>query len=243
MNLLEWVPKSPETFLSDVQAVFKAVPAVSGINIPDILRLPTRSYQAAKVLLDHNIWVVPHIRACDQSPSATCDLIGQLVDAGLTHALIVQGDVKTETPPQGTTLETLNALRKSFPNLTLYAALDPYRSSFEAEIDYAHQKLQAGANGIFTQPFFDLKLASQYLKALDHTQVFLGISPVTTERSKTYWETQNKVRFPAQFQLDLDANIQLAKDLVGLAKNANQHTYMMPITHPELEFSKSVLGE
>src|SRR5690606_41853057 len=55
-------------------------------------------------------------------------------------------------------VSAIRALAAAHPDLRVYAALDPYRSGFAAELAYAEAKLEAGAMGLFTQPFFDVRL-------------------------------------------------------------------------------------
>jgi methylenetetrahydrofolate reductase (NADPH) len=121
------------------------------------------------------------------------------------------------------------ALKRKFPKLHVYCALDPYRQSIQAELRYAQEKINAGADGLFTQPFFDEKLAKIYCEQLAHTTLFVGIAPVLSIQSYQYWVDVNKVVFPACFNNSLEYNCTLAKNIIALATKEGQHSYIMPI--------------
>ena len=101
-------------------------------------------------------------------------------------------------------------------------------------------KLEAGADGLFSQPFFDVSLLETFLKSFSSTQFFCGISPVTSQRSLEYWQTINRVCFPQSFDLSLAYNVSLAKDLLACSQHYNQHAYLMPIRTPVKEYLESV---
>lgn len=234
MILLELVPKNRDTFLSETSDLLMQFPQISGINIPDITRIPIRSYTAASPLLEHKIRTIPHLRTIDHSLADSLEIVNTLVKKGLTHLLIITGDPIPNTPPPTfivpTTCELVAACKARFPNLTIYCGLDPYRQSFIKELHYCQEKLTAGADGFLTQPFFDEKLASIYVEQLSHTTLFLGITPVLTEKNKAYWENRNQAIFPKSFVLNMENNVQIAKTLMALADQFHQHTYLMPIT-------------
>lgn len=80
--------------------------------------------------------------------------------------------------------------------------------------------------------FFDIEHAKEYLEKLNNTEIFIGISPVITENSKNYWTNVNKVNFSKDFELSLSYNSKLAKQLIKLANDTNNHSYIMPIKAP-----------
>ncbi|MFA5878969.1 MAG: methylenetetrahydrofolate reductase [Candidatus Margulisiibacteriota bacterium] len=243
MNLLELVAHDTNTFADEVKLILKQYPEINGINIPDILSLPIRSDVASKVLLKDNIFTLTHLRSQDRSIQGTLALVKELVDLGLTHLLIISGDkIEGEfaDPDSGTVSDQVKALKATFPNLKVFCGLDPYRTSFKAELDYCDQKLKAGADGFFTQPFFDCDLARIYLDQLEHTTVFLGISPVLSQSNYNYWKTKNSVVFPKNFRIDFDLNCKIAKGLINLAADYQQHVYLMPILAPIKEYLRGI---
>ncbi len=58
--------------------------------------------------------------------------------------------------------------------MTIYAGLDPYRDSLQSELNYTNEKLEAGADGLFTQPFFDLRWMEIYADHLPQRADLLG---------------------------------------------------------------------
>jgi len=244
MNLLELVPRDLDVFLDEATLITSQVPQIEGINVPDVLRLSTRSYIAAKHLLERQIRAIPHIRSGDQNMVDVLSTIGVLLNKGLKEILIVSGDRESGgREPLYSALQLIEAVRLRYPNLMIYGALDPYRQSFLKELAYCQEKLDAGVNGFFTQPFFDVELARVFLEQLPaEAAVFLGISPVITEQSKTYWIKQNKAIFPRGFELDLLYNCQLAAKLVQLANAFGQNTYMMPIRVNPLTFARQTFA-
>jgi len=233
MHLIELVPRQLDSFVAESNDLLKSFPFLDGVNVPDVLRLETRSHEAAKALLQRNQLAIPHIRAMDRPLEKSVSLVKELIDLGLNHVLIVSGDIPL-SPEKDTfgigSIALIQALRKQFPTLNVYAALDPYRQSFIDEVNYCRRKIQAGATGFFTQPFFDTNMARLFLDQLQDVPVFLGISPVLAEKSLHYWINKNKVVFPKSFELTLEYNVCLAKKLMALAKGFNQHVYLMPIT-------------
>jgi methylenetetrahydrofolate reductase (NADPH) len=231
MLLLELVPRDQETLEKEAQESLSDY-LVDGINIPDVLRLPIRSTDAVLPLLEKSILAIPHIRTIDHSIDTHLENTKKLVKSGLKKILFVTGD-----PPDDTNFKTYNVspidlikeTKKAFPTLDIYGGLDPYRQSFEKEVAYAEEKINAGAKGLFTQPFFDTDLTKRYLDQFKQAELFIGLSPVCTEKSLQYWQTRNKVTFPDHFNTGLEYNCALARDIITLTKSYNQHNYLMPI--------------
>ena len=65
MIFLELVPTSLETLKKESDWALSNFNELSGINVPDILRVSNRSYDSAISLASKNINAIPHIRACD----------------------------------------------------------------------------------------------------------------------------------------------------------------------------------
>ena len=232
MHLLELVPRDLTQLCADATRFLNRFPLLKGINVPDVKRLDVRSVMAADALLADGVFVVPHIRAMDHSIEDHILLITPLVEKGLTAILIVAGDpIKDQdvVSHHVSSVQLISALKQRFPTLQVYGALDPYRHSFDEEVSYCHEKQDVGVDGFFTQPFFDVSLAALYLETLRQTTVFLGVSPVMSEKSKQYWERVNKVQFSDAFETTLEYHVTLTRDLIAVAERFNQHVYMMPI--------------
>lgn len=244
MTLIELVPRDLTQLKNEAVDLLSKFSILDGVNIPDVARLDIRSYEAAQTLLSEGVFVVPHIRSNDYSISDHIDIIGELVSKGLHSLLIVSGDKIDGRPSfEVTPVQLTEQLKHVFPALTIYGAIDPYRQAIQDELAYCRQKLEAGMHGFFTQPFFDPHLAHMYLDLLRDTTVYLGISPVTTDASKRYWEVRNKVPFPSTFQPTLSYNAKLAHTLINLTKSYSQHTYLMPIKISPQDYLNAISQE
>lgn len=246
MNLIELITKTKEQIVEESLSILNQFNQINGINIPDIMSLPIRSFESAEHLLDEKILTFPHIRTIDRSAEDSIKIISKLMEKGLGHLLIISGDpIPCQIFPSKpvTTPELIKLCKQTFPKLKVYAGFDPYRQSIKQELTYIEEKLKAGSDGFFTQPFFDPNLARIYLDQLTSSTVFLGISPVLTEQNKAYWINRNHVVFPPNFTIDLNLNIQLDRQLMELAQEYQQHTYLMPITMPPSEYLGYLLNE
>jgi methylenetetrahydrofolate reductase (NADPH) len=151
---------------------------------------------------------------------------------GLKELLVVTGDVpdnKNHSTYDTTAIDLIKQIKLADPSFTVYAAIDPYRSDLPEEMAYTKQKLNAGVDGFFTQPFFDLDLLDVYADALIGQTVFWGVSPVLTEQSQKYWSSRNKVHFPDDFEPTLDWNCHFAKRVLARVKERQDNIYFMPI--------------
>lgn len=229
MIFLELVPRDSQQTIDESIQSLQNYSQLSGINIPDIKQLQTRSYNMVDMLLEHNIDALPHIRTKDKSVSDYVEIVERLIQKGLKKILLVSGDSHQDAVFNTSPIELTKALKSKFPQLTVYSAIDPYRQSFEDEVDYAKKKLAAGTDGFFTQPFFDIELVEQYLKEFSQTQLFIGISPVLSQKSYDYWVNVNNVAFPASFELNLKYNCELGKLILSKITHYKQHAYIMPI--------------
>ena len=139
-------------------------------------------------------------------------------------------------------VDLIRRLNRDAPHLRVYAGLDPYRQSFVRERDYLERKLDAGASGFFTQPFFDLRLLDTWADLLpDGTDVWWGATSILTEASFNYWRARNHAVFPRTFTPTLDCNRAFARDLLTFAPEREQHAYFMPVKGNVLEYLGGIL--
>lgn len=231
MFSIELVPRDLEGFAAEVDEVRRRFSQFEWLNIPDIKRLPVRSHEAALAVARVPLRLIPHLRARDRSVEESLAIIDRLAQAGVRDVLIVSGDPveDEEKKEHATSLDLLRAARGRDPGVKLWAAFDPYRGDLRAELDYVQEKLEAGAAGLFTQPFFDLRMAEICLDQLEGVPTFVGITPVTSEKSRKYWERTNRVVFPPHFEATLEYCARLGGDLIQLCQARAQHVYLMPI--------------
>jgi methylenetetrahydrofolate reductase (NADPH) len=229
---IELVPRSAASIASDLGTVAARFPGVDTVNIPDLLRFELRSWEACGQARRRLARAIPHLRAMDFAPAELGPLLAELDAHGLGEVLVVRGD-----PPQepGRAVyptraeELVAALKRARPALKVYAALDPYRSGARDELELARRKREAGADGFFSQPFFDLRLLDVWGDLLEGQEVYWGLSPVVGPRARRYWETKNRAFFPVDFQPDLGWNRRFAERALGWARERGTNLYFMPI--------------
>lgn len=230
---IELVPRSPQSIEADLDVIARRLPSVAMVNIPDLLNFELRSWQACELARRRVPRAIPHLRAMDVELGArTAELIRTLQRADLGEVLVVQGDRPQDLhravyPTRS--VDLIRALKAGMPGCTVYAAIDPYRSSIRAELELADAKREAGADGFFTQPFFDLRLMEVWAELLAGVPVYWGVSPVLSDRTRRYWQTKNNAFFPARFAPTLDWNRGFAADALAWVRDRGAHIYFMPI--------------
>ncbi|QHM91299.1 methylenetetrahydrofolate reductase [Acetobacter pasteurianus] len=226
---VELIPRSAEALAADVATVKATFPAADTLNIPDLMRFPLRSWDAAALVRPQFGNVIPHIRAIDIAPDAPLPGADQ---PGLEEILVVHGDPPADlshrTYPNSTE-SIIRRYRREAPHLKIYAAFDPYRRAPWKELEDVARKKEAGAIGFFTQPVFDLKLFDLCREWMQGECVFWGLSPVIGPKSRSYWETTNHIVFPRDFSPTLDANIQFAQTVLKELAQEKGKAYLMPV--------------
>jgi methylenetetrahydrofolate reductase (NADPH) len=229
---LELVPRSLASVEAEVAAIAEHFPSIDTVNIPDLLRFDLRSWDACGHARQGIDRAIPHLRAMDFDPGKLEPLLLHLERHALREVLVVRGD-----PPQepGRAVfptrshELVAALKRARPSLRVYAAIDPYRTGIRDELEGAHQKRDAGADGFFSQPFFDRRLLDAWADLLDGHDVFWGVTPIAGERTRRYWETKNRAVFPASFAPTLDWSRRFAAEALAWARARGANLYFMPI--------------
>jgi methylenetetrahydrofolate reductase (NADPH) len=239
---LEAVPRNRE----DLVSVFNAIvvyPQISYINVPDLLRFSTRSWEACAILREaarekgRSYGFIPHLRAVDFDPGRPfpSTLIDYFRTEGIREVVVISGDPpeKNKAPPWPTyttkTTDFIGKLKGEMPGLKIYAAFDPYRSNIRYELDYLKAKEDAGAEACVSQPFFDLRLLEIYAEYLEGKNVFWGISPVLSAGSRNYWESRNRAIFPKSFRPDLFWNVDFGRRVLDYCGSHGFNLYFMPI--------------
>ena len=232
MNIsFEIVPRSLEAFDQQYQFVQQLDSGINTINVPDIQRFDSRSWELATRVDRSQYRFVPHFRAIDFKLGSG-DLFRIIDDYQLDSVLLVTGD-----PPEGLkrayyntdVVDLIRAVRQRYPTLNIYAGFDPHRSGVQDECDYIQRKVDAGAGGFFSQPFYDSRMIEIYAEQMQGLETYIGISPITTKASMNYWEVKNKVKFPKNFQPDYQWNVDFAHQVMALAAANDLHVYFMPI--------------
>ena len=229
---VELVPRGEAEVHADARLVQSILPAANTFNIPDLVRFPLRSWEACAITRAVLPASIPHIRAIDIPPGKELPMASALVAAGLTEVLVIQGDPPSDLSRRtypNTSEEIIRRVKQHHPGLKVYAGFDPYRQGFRDEMAAVARKIEAGADGFFTQPLFDLRLLAICAEMLRDLCVFWGIAPVLGERSRAYWETTNRVVFPSSFVPTLDWNRDFAISAVEAIRGVKGNVYFMPI--------------
>ncbi len=229
---VELIPRDIEHLDHELQLIQAKFPIVNTINIPDLLRFNTRSWEGAVRAKPYYENCIPHIRAIDFNLKEDLNLLPFLNANTITQVLVITGDLPQDMNHHvypTTSIDLIRRIKQESPHIKVYSAIDPYRNNFKMEYEYMQRKLDAGADGFFTQPFFDLRLMELYVELINNVEVFWGVSPVTTQKSRNYWEAKNHVIFPKNFEPTLEWNISFAREVLAFSKATNSNMYFMPI--------------
>ena len=229
---IELVPRSNASLLAEAKMLQCRFPSVNMLNVPDLLRFPLRSWDAAALTMRYYPVSVPHLRAIDIPPNDPLPMADTLLRTGIQEVIIVTGD-----PPQDmrrkvyatTVIDVVRRFKRELPGIKLYAAYDPYRQGIRAERDYVTRKLDAGVDGFFTQPFFDVRLMEIHAEQLEGLNTFWGIAPVLSDGSKSYWEATNRSIFPRDFKPTLTWNQRFGEKALAFVRKAGGSVYFMPV--------------
>jgi methylenetetrahydrofolate reductase (NADPH) len=243
---LELVPRSLDSIAAEVAAIDAHFPAIDTVNIPDLLRFELRSWDACGHARRGVARAIPHLRAMDFDPDKLAPLLGHLDRHALREVLVVRGD-----PPQepGRAVyptrshELVAALKRARPDLRVYAAIDPYRAGLRDELESVHQKRDAGADGFFSQPFFDRRLLDAWADLVAGEDVYWGVTPIAGDRSRRYWETKNRAVFPAGFAPTLEWSRRFAAEALAWARERDANLYFMPIRVDAASWLGGLLAE
>lgn len=241
---IELVPRTQESFAKELMQVKENFPAVETINIPDILRYEIRSLEGAKLVKRFFPRPIPHLRAAAVNKNAPLAFRDFLAENTIGEVLVVLGDhaeAASDNPSVCTTLDLIKKIKREAPQIKVYAGIDQYRGSFEQEYVYIQQKIDAGAEGFFTQPFFDFRSLEFYSRKLKGIEIFWGASPVTSLRSKHYWENNNNVQFPPDFVPDLSSSRSFARKVLEFITANGGSVYFMPIKTDPSEYLSGII--
>lgn len=244
---IELVPRLAAPFIEEVGSVRYHFPFIETVNVPDLRRLKMRSWEACGLAQPCVPSTIPHIRAIDFCRHNPERLFAIIEKYQFAEVLIIGGDPPSAFAQEGeeaaTSLDLITILHQRFPTLQIYAALDPYRQGIQAEINYAHEKLAAGATGFFTQPFFDLRLAEIFYEQLGHIDLFWGVSPILTAKSESYWRKRNQAFFPRHFEPTMLWNQQFGREMLRFAQQTHGNLYFMPIKVDAIDYLAGIFAD
>ncbi|MDR1672583.1 MAG: methylenetetrahydrofolate reductase [Bacteroidales bacterium] len=242
---LELVPQDEAYIREQTAFAERAVPQISIINFPDLMRFDIRSWEACRMVGNSPLGKIVHIRAIDFDLNQPFPLSRFFADNHIDKILVIAGDKPQDMKRRMYPTNSVDFIRKlshEIPDVKIYAGFDPYRNNIRHEMEYLMQKMDAGAAGFFSQPFFDLRLLEIYAEYIQNKDVFWGVSPVMSDRSKAYWETRNSAIFPESFTPTLEWNIRFGKQVIEFCKQQNFNLYLMPIRIDLPVYLKELFG-
>ncbi|WP_086643493.1 methylenetetrahydrofolate reductase [Acetobacter sp. DsW_063] len=226
---VELIPRDEASLRNDAGEALAFAPQADTINIPDLMRFDLRSWKAVSLVRDRVNAAIPHIRAIDVDPN---EPLPGTDDPAIREVLVIRGDppadLNRRTFPNSSE-SIIRRYQREAPGVAVYAAFDPYRQAPYQELDAVQRKRDAGARGFFTQPIFDMRMLDLCREWLSGENVFWGLSPVIGPRSRSYWETTNRVIFPRNFEPTLDANIAFADAAIRSIRSDSGSVYIMPL--------------
>lgn len=228
---VELVPRTRESITAELSELRRLWPAITAVNLPDLDHLELGSCESCELPQAQGFSRIPHLRASRTPLDSVPQLLDRLNRLAVSEVLVVQGDPPQDDRPvfPTTSLDLIRALKAAQPDLTVHAALDPYRQSLQDEQTYALRKIEAGASSLFTQPLFDTRLMEVFGEMLPGVPIYWGITNVSSERSKNYWIRRNRAVFPRSFEPTLDWCTAFAREAVQHAQSTSSHLYFMPI--------------
>ena len=241
---IELVPRDAATLTRELGVLGEHFPFIDTVNIPDLTRFSFRSYEACRLSQTRVRRAIPHLRAVGTDLQNLNPLLNFLDAAELHEVLVVTGDAPADMSQPSyptTSLGLIRALKAALPHVTVYAALDPYRHSLMRERDYALEKLDAGAGGLFTQPFFDTRLMRVYYELLPNVTLYWGATTITSRRSLGYWQNRNHTVFPAHFEPTLAWSRAFAREALMFAQETGTNLYFMPIKADTRTYLEGIL--
>lgn len=244
---VELVPRSAEAICDELALLRTHFgDAIHIINVPELLRYELHSWEGAKLAQQVFPGAMPHIRAIDIDLDKPLPMADFLLEHKIGEVLVIQGDPPQDMARKIYPTETVDVIwkfKKELPNVKVYAGIDPYRGSMRQEEYRTKRKLQAGADGFFTQPFFDLRYLELYAELLEGKEVYWGVSPVMSQRSVNYWETKNSAIFPRSFAPTLEWNIAFARSVRRAVAQMDANIYFMPIKTNLIPYLTGVFGK
>lgn len=229
---IELVPRDSIALERELEIVQRLCPLVQTVNIPDLLQFPLRSWEGCALAQRWFPTTIPHLRAIDFDLEQPLTIAETLRHFHINEVLVISGDQPLDMSRRSyrtTTCELIRALKRALPTLKVYAGIDPYRSAIREELDYVRLKCDAGADGFFTQPFFDLRYMEIYHDLLAGLDLYWGVCPVLSEKSRDYWQNRNQAFFPPDFRSDLAWNRDFARKALDFSARTGSNLYFMPI--------------
>ncbi|ACF13012.1 5,10-methylenetetrahydrofolate reductase [Chloroherpeton thalassium ATCC 35110] len=222
-----------------------------------------------RISKETNIPVVSHLTCVGSSKSEIHTILERYAENGITNILALRGD-----PPKGSTTfekpadgfayanELVAFIKKNFPQIGVGVAGfpegHPETLNRLTEIDHLKEKVDAGADYIVTQLFFENRDFYDFRERCEiagiHVPICAGIMPITTDKGmQRMAELSPGTRFPAPLlreiskaqndeevsAIGLNWAIAQVRDLIE-NKTPNIHLYTLNHSRPTLKIFEAL---
>src|SRR2546429_8169497 len=119
---IELVPRSADHLEQECLAIRQRFPQLQVANIPDLLKMPLRSWEACRLIRRFFSRVIPHLRASDFSIENSERIVSAV--QGFAEVLVISGDLPQDFSRisySTTSVAVISFLKKEFPTLRVYA--------------------------------------------------------------------------------------------------------------------------
>lgn len=193
------------SFLAGAQALRDAgADAITIADCPVSRARADSSILACKLHRELNIDPIPHMTCRDRNINATKALLLGLSIEGVNNVLVVTGDpVPSADRNEIKSVYNFNSprlagfIRDLSPELTngpfrVYAALNINASNFDAHINYAKKKIDAGVSCFLTQPVHSAEALENLRRAHEEldAKILGGIMPIVSYRNACYMTSE-----------------------------------------------------
>lgn len=240
---IELVPRTREQLLQEIQDIARMGIPHDGFNLPELRRkratfLSPEELMAlrAEGMLAPEKELTLHLRTCDLPIDATLLRLRDAAQSSVTRALLITGDHIDGKERRGVFAHELLPHLTKTRDPAIGVGLDPYQPKFGRWSQKIDAIRQGVVDSVFTQPLFH---PSQLDHVLDRTKdilqlsnVFIGITWVTSAKGREYWHRQNSVPFPLLPQGEADDTIRKnsiaqAIDLLQASSSSGCSRYLM----------------
>ena len=240
---IELVPRGLEKLETEARHLAAQFAQLDTVNIPDLKRMKLRSWDACSPLKSVFQSAIPHIRAWDFDLDGDAQPLRDAVSP-FSEILVISGDPDPNNPverPEDHCLKTIKRCAKCIPrNAYLQASIriDP---ECRMSLNTCREKLMQGLWTVFSA-IFSIDLLKAYRDLLpSEIDIFWGVSPVMSEKSKAYWVDVNRALFPRNFEYNLEYNQNLARTILDEVKANEDNIYFMPIRMDAAEYLAGIL--
>ena len=196
----------PKNYDGDISSIYQTIDELSKLK-PDFISVTygaggstTKNTVeiASKIKNDYNIEAVAHLSCIDASPKQLIKIIDALKENKIENILSLRGDYPKDYDPKNTyhyfkyASELNEFITKNYPDTfclsgACYPEVHQEATSLENDLDALKKKVDAGAQYLITQIFFDNNYYYRLLREARikgiNVPIIAGIMPATNSKS------------------------------------------------------------